>query len=146
MPGGKTNLYKQSEGGKLNIFLYASVGIYRWRNWTRKKWKAPFQSTRTSMLYLFFFKVRYTCTWCCTLPTEGSRWVWFPPSLRELNNKKPPRGIHQIGVSQCESKTIEGRLWGCGPGHWRRWVWADIQGVATGITDSEYCWIIQIGY
>ena len=29
MPGGKTSLYKQSEGGKLNIFLYASVGIYR---------------------------------------------------------------------------------------------------------------------
>ena len=34
MAGGKTRLYKQSEGGKLNIFLHASVGMYRWETET----------------------------------------------------------------------------------------------------------------
>ena len=30
------------------------------------------------------------------------------------------RGIHQIGLSQCESEALEGCFGGCSPRHWRR--------------------------
>ena len=49
------------------------------------------------------------------------------------------RGIHQIGLSQCESKTLEGCFGRCGSPHWRRWLLPiSYHQVLIGTTESSY--------
>ena len=49
------------------------------------------------------------------------------------------RGIHQIGLSQCESPTLEGCFGRCGSPHWRRWLLPiSYHQVLIGTTESSY--------
>ena len=51
------------------------------------------------------------------------------------------RGIHQIGLSQCESETLEGCFGGRSPSHWRRCLLlTGYYTVLMGTTES--CWVL----
>ena len=119
--GGKPSLYQQSQGGKLNIFLYATVGIYRWGHWTNIWSDEPphslwvytpqfFRPNRYTVLLLdvvlFLLKAIGEVDF---LTTELNVFFWTS------------RGIHQIGLSQCQSEALEGCFGRCGSRHWRRW-------------------------
>ena len=129
--GGKPSLYQQSQGGKLNIFLYASVGIYRWFK-TKYEKPIPFPNRYTVLLLdvtLFLLKaigeIDFSHKWAqCLVLIVGMSF----------------RGIHQIGLSQCESETLEGCFGGCSPSHWRRCLL--LTGYYTVLMGTESCWVL----